>query len=154
MLIKWPSVQAGNRLEVPSDVPDAFQSLITSAWAQDPDQRPTCLELMKTIKEIQTSPPVSNYELMPPATKGHPTPPPSECRTSNSIVSSPSNDSNVKHTLDEIFHLNTNDSIPKLFIVLPDLEYTYNSKNIWNNNYRVYFVCECNEHVLHLTNHK
>ena len=40
------SVKAGERLEIPKDVPPAFISIITKSWSQDPSQRPTAYELV------------------------------------------------------------------------------------------------------------
>ncbi|CAF1182240.1 unnamed protein product [Adineta ricciae] len=40
----------GKTLEIPSNVPDHFATLITSATKFTPDERPTCLELLKYIE--------------------------------------------------------------------------------------------------------
>ena len=42
-------VKNGDRLEIPADVPPAFTSLISSAWAQEPSKRPTTQALIEQI---------------------------------------------------------------------------------------------------------
>ncbi|CAF1031600.1 unnamed protein product, partial [Didymodactylos carnosus] len=46
------SVLAGERLEIPQNVPGEFCSIIISSWSHNPDQRPTCSELIKIIKKV------------------------------------------------------------------------------------------------------
>ena len=48
-------VKAGERLEIPKDVPPAFVSIITKSWSQDPSKRPTSQEL---LQEIATNEPI------------------------------------------------------------------------------------------------
>ncbi|CAF1162821.1 unnamed protein product [Adineta steineri] len=45
-------VSQGQRMAIPSNVPSSFAELISKAWAQEPKKRPTCQELLNSIKEI------------------------------------------------------------------------------------------------------
>ncbi|CAF0766312.1 unnamed protein product [Adineta steineri] len=45
-------VLQGQRMDIPSNVPSSFAELISKAWAQEPQKRPTCQELLNSIKEI------------------------------------------------------------------------------------------------------
>ncbi|CAF1000039.1 unnamed protein product [Adineta steineri] len=45
-------VSQGQRVAIPSNVPSSFAELISKAWAQEPKKRPTCQELLNSIKEI------------------------------------------------------------------------------------------------------
>ncbi len=44
-------VKAGDRLDIPEDIPESFAELITKAWAQEPKRRPTCQQLLHLLKE-------------------------------------------------------------------------------------------------------
>ncbi|CAF0794758.1 unnamed protein product [Adineta steineri] len=43
-------VKAGERLEIPQDVPSSFASIISQAWSQEPNKRPTASALIQVIK--------------------------------------------------------------------------------------------------------
>ncbi|CAF0886905.1 unnamed protein product [Adineta steineri] len=47
-------VRQGQRMDIPSNVPSSFAKLISKAWAQEPQKRPSCLELLNAIKETTT----------------------------------------------------------------------------------------------------
>ena len=49
------SVKDGERLDIPNDVPNEFKLLITRSWAQNSDDRPTCLELITMITSAPTA---------------------------------------------------------------------------------------------------
>lgn len=50
-------VKSGERLEIPADVPSAFSSLISSAWRQEPNKRPTAQALIEEISSHATNSP-------------------------------------------------------------------------------------------------
>lgn len=56
-------VKGGDRMEIPTDIPDSFAELITKAWAHEPSQRPTCQQLVHLLKE-QFSEPNTLEEIM------------------------------------------------------------------------------------------
>ncbi|CAF2974509.1 unnamed protein product [Rotaria sp. Silwood2] len=43
-------VHLGQRLEVPSGVPEDFEAVIQTSWAHDPKERPTCRSLLEKIE--------------------------------------------------------------------------------------------------------
>ncbi|CAF1109760.1 unnamed protein product [Rotaria sordida] len=45
-------VKAGERLEIPNDVPPTFASIISNAWSQEPSKRPTAQQLIEQIITI------------------------------------------------------------------------------------------------------
>jgi serine/threonine protein kinase len=45
-------VQAGQRLDIPNDVPSDYKSIISNAWSQEPNNRPTSQELIKQLIAI------------------------------------------------------------------------------------------------------
>ncbi|CAF1023993.1 unnamed protein product [Adineta steineri] len=45
-------VLQGQRMDIPSNVPGSFAKLIAKAWAHEQQKRPTCQELLNSIKEI------------------------------------------------------------------------------------------------------
>ncbi|CAF1169755.1 unnamed protein product [Rotaria sordida] len=45
-------VKAGERLEIPNDVPSTFASIISNAWSQEPSKRPTAQQLIEQIITI------------------------------------------------------------------------------------------------------
>lgn len=45
-------VKAGERLEIPNDIPSNYTSIISSAWSQDSSKRPTAQELIEKIMAI------------------------------------------------------------------------------------------------------
>jgi serine/threonine protein kinase len=47
-------VKAGERLQIPNDVPLDFASIILSAWSQEPSKRPTSPELIQQIMTVST----------------------------------------------------------------------------------------------------
>jgi proto-oncogene tyrosine-protein kinase ROS len=54
-------VRRGDRLDIPADIPESFAELITNAWAQEPNQRPNCQQLLNSLKE-RCSEPVTTEE--------------------------------------------------------------------------------------------
>ena len=48
-------VKAGERLEIPNDVPSPFTSIISNAWSQEPNNRPTSQELIEQIIVISST---------------------------------------------------------------------------------------------------
>ncbi|CAF5071914.1 unnamed protein product [Rotaria sp. Silwood1] len=49
------NIMNGSREEIPSNVPERFASIITNAWHQQSDKRPTCQQLIQDIKTASTS---------------------------------------------------------------------------------------------------
>ena len=47
--IIYQGVKAGQRLEIPTDVPHTFASMISIAWSQEPNKRPTAQAIIKEI---------------------------------------------------------------------------------------------------------
>ena len=45
-------VLAGDRLDIPAKTPSNFQIAIKSCWAQEPENRPTCLDLFNMFNQI------------------------------------------------------------------------------------------------------
>jgi serine/threonine protein kinase len=45
-----------DRLDIPTNIPSSFVELISSAWAHEPQQRPTCQQLLRLIKENSSEP--------------------------------------------------------------------------------------------------
>ncbi|CAF4221776.1 unnamed protein product [Rotaria sp. Silwood2] len=48
-------VKAGERLEIPNDVPPTFASIISNAWSQEPSKRPTSQQFIEQIMTISPS---------------------------------------------------------------------------------------------------
>ncbi|CAF5010296.1 unnamed protein product, partial [Rotaria socialis] len=46
-------VRRGERLEIPDDTPLQFSAVITKCWANDPDDRPPCSQLIVLIEELR-----------------------------------------------------------------------------------------------------
>jgi len=49
------NIMNGSREEIPSNVPEKFALIITNAWHQQSDKRPTCQQLIQDIKIASTS---------------------------------------------------------------------------------------------------
>jgi serine/threonine protein kinase len=49
-------VKGGHRMNIPADIHKPFAKLITKAWAQEPKQRPTCQQLLYSLKEHCSEP--------------------------------------------------------------------------------------------------
>lgn len=55
-------VKAGERLEIPGDIPSHYKSIISHAWSQDPSKRPTSQELIEQI--MTASPDITKPAIM------------------------------------------------------------------------------------------
>ncbi len=53
------AVLAGDRLDIPDDVPNQFSDIITGAWAQESAKRPTCREMMDSVLNVLVTPAVN-----------------------------------------------------------------------------------------------
>ncbi|CAF1146012.1 unnamed protein product [Rotaria sp. Silwood1] len=46
-------VLRGDRLNIPGTIPHSFAEMISRAWAHEPQNRPTCQQLLSSVKEIR-----------------------------------------------------------------------------------------------------
>ncbi|CAM4947577.1 unnamed protein product [Rotaria socialis] len=52
-------VLRGDRLDIPDGIPSRFRELISRAWVHEPQRRPTCQELLNSMKDVFCEPDVN-----------------------------------------------------------------------------------------------
>src|SRR6202044_3552391 len=73
--------------------------------------------------------------------------PPFDIHQSSSISSITPN---IDSILDKVYEMNKdNDDMYKLFVVLPNPLFEWNSQNLFENEYVLHFVCECSTNEMH-----
>ncbi|CAF3969897.1 unnamed protein product [Rotaria sp. Silwood2] len=126
-------VIGGERLQMPLACSEQIWNIIQATMAQEPNRRPTFKKLNRMLSECQIRRTTTNT-------------------ISSTLSSSLSNNSNdVNQLLEHIYEVNEyNDDIPKLFIILHNYCYEWNSEDIWLNKFSLYFICQCQSDNFHL----